>query len=115
MPPFGIVVGVGAIKGVHVPHAEGIVPFYPVVLEVLQELVSIVKCWSFTLQPLPSHPSQMSKKIFSWELTSWEVDLVGVDLVGVDFVGVDLVGGHRRDGIRQNGIRRNGMTPSRVS
>ena len=60
--PFGVVVGVGAIKGVHVPHVEWVVPFYPVVLEVLQELVSIVKCWSFTLQPLPSHPSQMSKK-----------------------------------------------------
>ena len=41
---------VGAIKGVHVPHVDWVVPFYPVVLEVLQELISIVKYWNFTLQ-----------------------------------------------------------------
>ena len=52
MPPFSIVAGAEAIKGVHVPHAEWVVFFYPVVLEVLQELILIVKCWSFTLQPL---------------------------------------------------------------
>ena len=81
MPPFSVVVGAGAIKGIHVPHAEWVVPFYPVVLEVLQELVSIGKCWSFTLQPLPSHPSQMQTK---WDICTF---------------------------VRRNGIRQNGMTP----
>ena len=52
----------GAIKGVHVPHAKWVVPFYPVVLEVLQELVRIGKCWSFTLQPPPSHPHKKKQK-----------------------------------------------------
>ena len=46
------------------PHAEWVVPFYPVVLEVLQEMVPIVKCWSVTLQPPPSHPHKYQKKNF---------------------------------------------------
>ena len=55
MPSFSVVGGAGTIKGVHVPHAEWVVPLYPFVLEVLQELVPIVKCWNFTFQPPPSH------------------------------------------------------------
>ena len=60
MPPFIIVVGAGTIKGVHVPHAEWVVPFYQFSWKyILQELVPIVKCWSFTLQPPPSHEKRL--------------------------------------------------------
>ena len=78
------------------PSWEWVVPFYPVVLEVLQEVVSIVKCWSFTLQPPPSHPSQMSKYIYIYVFRQNGIFALFV----------------RRNGIRQNGIRQNGMTPS---
>ena len=88
MAPFSVVVGVRAIKGVHVPHAEWVVPFYPVVLEVLQELVSIVKAGASPFNPFQAtpHKCQKEKKIF------------------------------RRNGtfalfVRRNGIRRDGMTP----
>ena len=78
------------------PSWEWVVPFYPVVLEVLQEVVSIVKCWSFTLQPPPSHPSKMSKYIYIYVFRQNGIFALFV----------------RRNGIRQNGIRQNGMIPT---
>ena len=75
------------------PSWEWVVPFYPVVLEVLQEVVSIVKCWSFTLQPPPSHPSQMSKNIYIYTY----LDKMGylhflLDEMGLDKMGLDEMG-----------------------
>ena len=64
---------------------EWVVLFYPVVLEVLQELVSTVKRWSFTLQPLPSHPSQMSKNNFFLDEMGhlhFVLDEMGLDKIG---------------------------------
>ena len=96
MSPFSVVVGVGAIKGVHVPHVEWVVPFYPVVLEVLQELAPVVKCWSFTLQPPPSHPSQTSKNFFPFldEMghLHFLLDEMGLDKMGLDKMGLDKMG-----------------------
>ena len=82
------IVGAGAIKGVHVPHAEWVVPFYPGVLEVLQELVPIVKCWSFTLQPPPSQ----KKKLDEMGHVHFLLDKMGLDKMGLDEMALNHSG-----------------------
>ena len=94
----------GVIKGVHVPHVEWVLPFYPVVLEVL-----------------PSHPSQTSKKNFFFDeighlhflLDEMGLDKMGLDKMGLDKMGLDKMGldkmGLDKMGLDEMGLDKTGL------